>query len=140
MKAVFAEGKPKKRDGTEMNDAAVGRALGRVDQAAIIDAADAAVETVEWDRVSDINGKTASEVLALRDDIPPPPAKVYLIRNVSTGKVIMFQPFKPGVGGRQSMTDQAEFDTIKEDERSKMANARATQMIKRQFQDELEKE
>lgn len=140
IKDSFKGGVARKSDGTSVTDGQINAALARVDQQPIIDAADAAVVAEEWDRKSPINGKTAQEVIHLRNDIAPLPAKVYLIRNVATGKVIMFQPFKPGLGGRQSMVDQAEFDTIREDARSTMANSRASSDIKRAFQAELDKE
>lgn len=139
LKRAF-HGRFKRSNGEERDDARAAEALARVDQQAIIDECDAECVVEKWDRKSDINGVPAHMVMRARKDIPPPPAKVYLIKEASTGKVMYFQPYKPHVAGRQAMTDQAEFDTLAEEHRSKMANERALATIKRKFVEELDKD
>ena len=128
----------KRANGADAADNEITAALGRVNQQLIINGADADVVTEEWDRVSDINGTSASLVLRSRKDIPPPPAKVYLVKNAADGRVIFFQPFKPRLAGQQPMTDQAEFDSLREDHRLTVVNDRAAVAIKKAFADELE--
>jgi hypothetical protein len=96
-----------------------------VDQADIINDEDANVEYEVWDRESSINGVAAADILSSRANDIPPGGVIYLVKDRKTGRVLYFQPFKPGEAGRQSMT-RAEAETIGESHRSDVANDRAT--------------
>jgi hypothetical protein len=133
------DNKVKRRDGTEMNRGKMTSALARVNQQGIIDAENTEYVVEEWDRTSPINGRPATQVFATRKDIQPLPAKVYLIKRASDGHVLMFQPFQPGVGGRQAVIED-NFATVSEDHRMNVVNGRAKSKLIRALFDELGKE
>lgn len=107
--------------------AKVSAAAARVDQSAIITEEDARYTAELWDGSSDING--VSPVVVRKKFNIKPDTACYLVRDTE-GKVIVFQPFKPGVGGSQPMT-RSEAEDYSQDARQNMVNSRATQRIMR---------
>jgi hypothetical protein len=100
------DGKIQLGDGSIIEDKAIlQKAFDAVDQDAIRAKIKEQYVAEEWDRKTPINGNAASKVLLVRKDIPIN-GKVYTISR--GGKVMFFQPFKPGLPGHQPMTTEAE--------------------------------
>lgn len=100
--------------------------LQSVPQAEIIAQEDAAYAAEVWDKTSAINGLKAPEVV--RKYAVPSAATVYLVKATSNGHVVIFQPWKPSVGGKQPMTE-GEARRLGEDARQTVANEAARRRI-----------
>lgn len=118
--SIRVRGKTKSR-------AEVDAALASVNQQAIIDEEDAKLVTEVWDRRSPINGVDAGTILKSRKDIPKTGA-IYLIKDVATDRVLVFQPHDPGQGGFTPIQD-ADVGDMSEDHRQDCVNRAASRRI-----------
>lgn len=88
---------------SDVPDSVIDEALAQVDQEVIIAEERAKLTWEIWDRQTPINGVPAETVLANRDDIFPDGA-IYLIKDATTGAVLIFQPYPPT--GKAPMTEE----------------------------------
>lgn len=85
---------------------AVETALSGVDQAAIFAEEEAALVVEEWDHQTSINGVSPAKIYEHRNDVTPR-STVYLLKDAGTGRVVVFQPFRPHLQGFQPIRDAA---------------------------------
>lgn len=81
----------------DVTDTEVDNALAAIDQDAIYDQQRAGLAAEVWDRVSPINGVPAKHFHD-RGDVPDT-GDVYLLRDTTTGAVVIFQPHEPETAG-----------------------------------------
>jgi hypothetical protein len=80
----------------------VGEFLQDIDQAVIYAEEQAKYTTQTWNKTDAINGVAAATVLQ-RFDVDPS-TEIYLIKEVATGRVVVFQPFEAGISGMVRLT------------------------------------
>jgi bifunctional DNA-binding transcriptional regulator/antitoxin component of YhaV-PrlF toxin-antitoxin module len=98
-----------------------------VDQEAMINEEDTRWTAEVWDGASSVNGAAPS--LLVRKFNIKPGSFCYLVKD-DQGKAVIFQPFKPGVGGSQPMTRE-EAEDYSQDARQNAVNSRALNRITR---------
>jgi hypothetical protein len=121
--AGFPNGRVQLNDGTVIDDEAlIKKALDAIDQDAIVEKLKKEFKAEEWDRKTAINSVPAAHVLMARRDIPAH-GKVYIISRGD--RVLFFQPFKPGLPGRQTMETEAELRTCMNEHRDQIITSQA---------------
>lgn len=112
----------------EVTPEAIETELQDIDQEQILEEERALYVAEVWDKRSPVNGAPADQVLASLTDIPY--QEIVLLRDLDTGRVVLFQPFQPGAAGYQPIAT-AEANSVVTGMREDVVQVEAAKRIAR---------